>query len=278
MHRLYVSRKTLSGAFIGQGRIMNLRGCFVSAFVLVFGFTTVPLGSAEIRHVSEYDISLGILPIAKASFASEFNSSDYKITGTFKSAGIVNIISRISAETSVSGRMQADKLQADRYNLVYSAGKRTRIYDVEYRNGNVTETTVKPEPTRNPETWIPVTDKDLRAVLDPLSGLIFPGDAKVCPSRLPIYDGESRMDLVLTPKGTRPFSTDGFKGEAIVCSIRYLPRSGFRRGRSDIEYLRKTPIEIWFAKAQSVNVYAPVYAVIPTRMGQVYVTAVKYGG
>ncbi|CAN7510297.1 DUF3108 domain-containing protein [Neorhizobium sp. LjRoot104] len=257
---------------------MNLRGSFVSAFVLVFGFTTVPLGSAEIRHVSEYDISLGILPIAKASFASEFNSSDYKITGTFKSAGIVNIISRISAETSVSGRMQADKLQADRYNLVYSAGRRTRVYDVEYRNGNVTETTVKPEPTRNPETWIPVTDKDLRAVLDPLSGLLFPGDAKVCPSRLPIYDGESRMDLVLTPKGTRPFSTDGFKGEAIVCSIRYLPRSGFRRGRSDIEYLRKTPMEIWFAKAQSVNVYAPVYAVIPTRMGQVYVTAVKYGG
>ncbi len=227
MHRLYVLRKTLSGVLIGQGRIMNLRGCFVSAFVLIFGFTTVPLGSAEIRHVSEYDISLGILPIAKASFASEFTSSDYKITGTFKSAGIVNIISRISAETSVSGRMQADKLQADRYNLVYSAGKRTRVYDVEYRNGNVTETTVKPEPTRNPETWIPVTDKDLRAVLDPLSGLIFPGDAKVCPSQLPIYDGESRMDLVLTPKGTKPFSTDGFKGEAIVCSIRYLPRSGF---------------------------------------------------
>lgn len=257
---------------------MNLRGSFLGAFVLVFGFTAVPLGSAEIRHVSEYDISLGILPIAKASFASEFNSGGYRITGTFKSAGIVNIISRISAETSVSGRMQADKLQADRYNLVYSAGRRTRVYDVEYRNGNVTETTVKPEPSRNPETWIPVTDKDLRAVLDPLSGLIFPGDAKVCPSRLPIYDGESRMDLVLTPKGTRPFSTEGFKGEAIVCSIRYLPRSGFRRGRSDIEYLRKTPMEIWFAKAQSVNVYAPVYAVIPTRMGQVYVTAVKYGG
>ncbi len=278
MHRLYVCGKTLFGVLIGQGKIMNLRGSFVSAFVLVFGFTANPLGSAEIRHVSEYNISLGILPIAKASFASEFNSSDYKITGTFRSAGIVNIISRISAETSVSGRMQADKLQADRYNLVYSAGKRTRIYDVEYRNGNVTGTTVKPEPTRNPETWIPVTEKDLRAVLDPLSGLIFPGDAKVCPSRLPIYDGESRMDLVLTPKGTRPFSTDGFKGEAIVCSISYLPRSGFKRGRSDIEYLRKTPMEIWFAKAQSVNVYAPVYAVIPTRMGQVYVTAVKYGG
>jgi hypothetical protein len=174
--------------------------------------------------------------------------------------------------------MLDDKLQADRYNLVYSAGKRTRVYDVEYRNGDVTETTVKPEPKRNPKNWIPVTDNDLRSVLDPLSGLIFPASAKVCPSRLPIYDGESRMDLVLTPKGTKPFSTKGFDGEAIVCSIRYVPKSGFRRGRSDIEYLKKTPMEIWFAKAQSANVYAPVYARIPTRMGQVYVTAVKYGG
>ncbi|MFB9952745.1 DUF3108 domain-containing protein [Rhizobium puerariae] len=257
---------------------MILRGRFVSAFTLIFGLMAVPLGSAEIRHVSEYDISLGILPIAKASFSSEFDERAYRITGTFRSAGIVNIISRISAETNVVGRMQADKLQADRYNLVYRTGKRTRIYDVEYRNGDVTETTVKPEPKRNPETWIPVTEKDLHAVLDPLSGLIFPADARICPSRLPIYDGESRMDLVLTPKGSRPFSTDGFKGEAIVCTIRYEPKSGFRRGRSDIEYLKKTPMEIWFAKAQSVNVYAPVYARIPTRMGEVYVTAVKYGG
>jgi hypothetical protein len=218
------------------------------------------------------------LRIAKASFSSEFNERVYKINGTFKSAGIANIISKVSAETSVSGRMQEDKLQADQYNLVYSSGRRTRVYNVQYRNGDVTETTIKPEPTRNLKNWVPVTEKDLRAVLDPLSGLVFPANAKVCPSRLPIYDGESRMDLVLTPKGAKEFSTAGFKGEAIVCSIRYEPKSGYRRGRSDIEYLRKTPMEIWFAKAQSANVYAPVYAVIPTRMGQVYVTAVKYGG
>lgn len=266
------------GVVIVQGGNMIPCGRFVSAFMLVFGLTAAPLGSAEIKHVSEYDISLGILPIATASFSSEFNSKDYKITGIFKSAGIVNIIRRISAETNVSGRMESDKLQADRYNLVYTADKRTRVYDVEYRNGNVTETTIEPEPRRNPKNWIPVTDEDLHSVLDPLSGLIFPADAKVCPSRLPIYDGESRMDLVLAREGTKPFSTDGFKGEAIVCTIRYVPKSGFRRGRSDIEYLRKTPMEIWFAKAQSVNVYAPVYARIPTRMGNVYVKAVKYGG
>ena len=85
------------------------------------------------------------------------------------------------------------------------------------------------------------------------------------------------MDLVLSPMGTKPFAAEGFKGEAIVCSIRYTPKSGFRRGRTDIEYLRKTPMEIWFAKADGANVYAPVYVRIPTEYGMVTITAVKYG-
>jgi hypothetical protein len=271
-----IDRRIFRLQLCGQAMIFDIRSMI--ALALTLGFSAGSVGSAGVRHVSEYDISLGILPIATASFSSEFDDGDYKITGTFKSAGIADIISRVSAQTNVSGRVLDDRLQADRYNLVYNMGKRTRVYDVEYKNGDVTETTIKPEPRRNPETWVPITEKDLHSVLDPLSGLIFPASSKICPSRLPIYDGESRMDLVLTPVGTKPFSTDGFKGDAIVCSIRYLPKAGFRRGRSDIEYLKKTPMEIWFAKAQSANVYAPVYARIPTRMGQLYVTAVKYGG
>jgi hypothetical protein len=247
-------------------------------FALSLSLLAGPAGTAGLRHVSEYNISLGVLPIAKASFASEFGSSDYRIRGTFRSWGIAEIITKISAETSVSGSKRGDKLQADRYNLVYKTGKRTRVYDVTYRNGNVTSTTMRPEPKARPESWVPVTEGDLRSVLDPLSGLVFDGDAQVCPRKVPIYDGESRLDLVLTPKGTESFSTEGFDGEAIVCEIRYVPKSGFRRGRSDIEYLKKAPMEVWFAKAQSVNVYAPVYARIPTKMGQVYVKAARYGG
>lgn len=257
---------------------MIVRARSILAVAAALALMPVSAGTAEIRHLSEYSISLGLLPIATASFASEFGDRDYRISGTFRSSAIVDIITKITAETNVTGRLQDDKFQASRYNLVYSNGKRTRVYDVQYRNGNVTETTITPAPKRNPKTWVPVGDRDLRSVLDPLSGMIFPDGAKICPSRLPIYDGESRMDLVLTPKGTKPFSTKGFKGEAIVCDIRYVPKSGYRRGRTDIEYLKKTPMEIWFAKAQSANVYAPVYARIPTKMGQVYVTAVKYGG
>jgi hypothetical protein len=234
--------------------------------------------AAEVRHVTRYNVSLGILPVASADFSSAFNGDQYSITGTIRSSGVAQLLSPITAKTSVTGRVEQDRLQADTYNLVYTSGKRTRVYDVTYRNGNVTDTTITPPPRRNRNNWVPVTPKDLRSVLDPLSGLIFPEGAKLCQGRVPVYDGESRMDLVLKQQGTKPFETEGFKGDVIVCSVRYMPRSGFRRGRSDIEYLKKTPMEVWFAKAEAANVYAPIYARIPTRMGQLHVTAARYGG
>jgi hypothetical protein len=249
----------------------------LTQLALLYAASAVSVASAETKHVTEYDVKLGILPIATANFASEFNGRDYKITGSIRSAGIANIMKRVSAETSVAGRIQGDRLQSERYNLVYKLGKRTRVYDVVYRNGNVTDTTITPPPRRNQENWVPVTPGDLRSVLDPLSGLIFPAGAKVCAGRVAVYDGESRMDLMLKEEGTRSFETRGFKGDVIVCTVRYVPKSGFRRGRSDIEYLKKTPMEVWFAKAEATNVYAPIYASIPTRMGQVHVTAVRYG-
>jgi hypothetical protein len=246
--------------------------------VLLYAASVAPALSEEVKHVTQYDISLGILPIGSATFSSEFDGNGYKINGIFKSGGIVNVIKRVSAETNVAGRIDGDRLQADRYNLVYKLGDRTRIYDVIYRNGNVTDTTIKPPPRRSKENWVPVSPQDLRSVLDPLSGLIFPDGAKVCPARVPVYDGESRMDLLLKNEGTKPFETEGFKGDVIVCTVRYVPKSGFRRGRSDIEYLKKTPMEVWFAKAEATNVYAPVYARIPTRMGPLHITAARFGG
>jgi hypothetical protein len=206
------------------------------------------------------------------------NGPNYSISGSFSSAGLASILADISGKTTISGAKRGHRLQANTYSLVYKDGKRVRTYDVVYRNGNVTSTTVKPEPKARPDNWVNVKDGDLRSVLDPISGLIIPAGGRICPSRLPIYDGESRLDLVLSPSGTKPFKTNGFSGDAVVCKARYVPKSGYRQGRKDIEYLKSISMEIWFAKSDNMDVYAPVYAIIPTRVGQVYITATKYGG
>ena len=234
--------------------------------------------AAEVRHTTDYSISLGVLPIAKASFTTRMNDNRYTINGTFSAAGLASVLKDISGKTTISGSKTPTRLQANQFSLVYRDGKRARTYDVRFRGGNVTSSTISPPSKARPNDWVPVKDRDLRAVLDPISGLIFPENAKVCPSRLPVYDGESRMDLILTSAGTKPFKAKGFEGEAVVCKIKYSPRSGYRHGRKDIEYLKSISMEVWFAKSSEVKVYAPVYARIPTRIGQVHITATRYGG
>ncbi|MDO9417460.1 MAG: DUF3108 domain-containing protein [Pararhizobium sp.] len=238
----------------------------------------VPASAADITHRTDYSIALGILPVATASFVTEVAKKAYTISGSLSSAGLVDVFSRTKGQTLIAGQIEAGKFQASTYSVSYTSGKKGRQIDVQLRNGNVTSATIKPERTL-PQNWVPVSKADLRAVLDPISGLIIPAGSKVCPKMLPIFDGESRMDIRLTAKGTKPFKTKGFEGEAIVCGIRFTPKSGYRKGRSDVEYLRKLQtMEIWFAKAEAMNVYAPVYARIPTKLGPVIVSATRFGG
>ncbi|MDW5314935.1 DUF3108 domain-containing protein [Rhizobium sp. PL01] len=257
---------------------MNLR-IGVSA-VLAFATATFSTGTAyavDVTHNTDYSISLAGLPIAKASFHTALNDKRYTISGTMNSAGLVDIFAQTSGETSVSGVIGRDKLSASEYQVRYQTGKKRRAIDVQFRDGDVVSASMQP-PRKIPKNWVPVTQADMRNVVDPLSGLIFPGDTRVCPKSVPVFDGESRMDLKLSAKGTRPFKTEGFQGDVIVCGIKFVPKSGYRKGRDDVDYLRKLEtMEIWFAKADAVNVYAPVYVRIPTSYGPVTIWATRFG-
>lgn len=249
---------------------------------LVIGLVLSSLGSAdaaEVRYNTEYSVSLGILPIARLSFETEVDGGRYTIGGHFRSSGLVDIVKEISAKSSVSGQVDGQRFQPDRYQLEYKDGRKTSTYDVKYRAGSVVETVVEPKPKPRPDTWVPIADGDLKAVLDPIGAFLIPGDADVCSQTLAVYDGESRMDLVLSPKRTEGYSAGKLKGEAVVCGVKYVPKSGYRKGRKDIEYLRSVEgMEIWFAKTATLKLYAPVYARVPTRYGTIYVSAQKFDG
>ena len=235
-------------------------------------------GAEDYRYDTSYSVALGILPIARMTFQTEVVSDRYTISGQFHSSGLVDIVREVAAKSTVSGTLAGGRMLPRRYALDYKSGKRTSTYEVEFSGGNVVETRVRPERPK-PGSWVPVKASDLKAVLDPIGALLIPGDSDVCGQTLQVYDGESRMDLVLSPNRSSRFTAGNARGEAIVCSVRYVPKSGYRKGRKDIEYLKSvTGMEIWFAKTATLKLYAPVYAKIPTRYGTVHVTAEKFDG
>ncbi|MDK1375154.1 MULTISPECIES: DUF3108 domain-containing protein [unclassified Sinorhizobium] len=253
-------------------------GFRATALLAAMTFSTACL-AADIEHQTDYSIALAGLPLARATFHTELVKNRYTISGTLNSAGLIDIISRTSGQTRVSGVIANDHLRASQYSMSYRSGRKSRAISVTFRNGNVVRASMTPKRTPLPKNWVPVTSRDMRNVLDPLSGLIIPGKSRVCPNTLPIFDGESRLDIRLSPKGTRSFKTRGFNGEVIVCGVRFVPKAGYRKGREDVEYLRRLEtMEIWFARAEAVDVYAPVYVRIPTKLGPVTVSATRFGG
>lgn len=228
---------------------------------------------------TDYSVSLVGFPVAYANFITHVDGDSYKISGDVKTSTFTDIVSKVRGNASVSGTLAADRLLAKTFLVSYSSGKDTHRIEIQFSNGNVRSATNTPKTKETAEDWVPLSAEDMRAVLDPLSGLVFPAGSKVCPRSLPIFDGQSRVTLHLSPIGVRPYSTKGFKGDAVVCSIRFEPKAGYRKGSSGIKYLRELKnMEIWFAKHEGAGFYAPVYAKVPTKVGQVIVAATRFGG
>ena len=258
----------------------------LSIFLLAMTALNLPIGyqtsarAEPVKIYTDYSVRLIGLPVAYASFVSEVEGDSYKITGTLQTSALSDIVSKARGNASVSGKMTRDKLLASNFLVTYKSGKDAQKIEIEFREGNVKSAVNTPKSKKVAAAdWVPLLAEDMRAVLDPLSGLVFPAGSKVCPRSLPIFDGQTRVTLHLKPKGVRPYRTKGFAGDAIVCSVRFDPKSGYRKSSSAVQYLKKlTTMEVWFAKSELGGLYAPVYAKVPTSIGQVIIAATRFGG
>lgn len=255
-------------------------GLFRELIAMALTLAVAPLAWAEpVKIHSDYAVTLIGFPVAYMSFVTEIDEADYTISADLRSSALSDIVSRTRGKASVTGKLSKDRFVASRFSAAYSSGKEAQRTEIVFRNGSVKSATNTPSRKRKAADWVPLSAKDLRAVVDPLSSLVFPLRSRVCPRKLPIFDGQSRVTLYLSYKGTRPFRSKGFEGDAIVCAVRFEPNSGYRKGSSGVRYLQKLKtMEIWFGKNEEGGFFAPVYAKIPTSVGQVAVSATRFGG
>ena len=254
---------------------------FIS-LLAVFGLLAPLQGRAEpLRHRADFDIQLAGLPFARASFNSFRDDNLYEIEVNFKSAGVGQVVNDMTAELVSTGIIAESGLQSQRYYLQYRKGDRHRRYEAEFKDGDVIATRIDPPRDRSKQrNWIPVTEDDLKSVTDPLAGLIQPvsvGDP--CKPLIPVYDGETRLNINLERKREENYKTEGFDGTVVVCAMRYTPLSGYRKGSREAEFLKRLKrMEIWFAKSHRMNVYAPVFFSVPTKFGTLTMKATRFDG
>jgi hypothetical protein len=269
------------GKYLCAYGVIKMRVRFISLFA-AFGLLAPVPGEAEpLRHRADFDIQLAGLPFARASFKSFRDDNLYEIEVNFKAAGVGQVVNDMQAELVSTGVIAESGLQSQRYYLQYRKGDRHRRFEADFKDGDVVATRIEPPRDRSKQrNWIPVSEDDLKSVTDPLAGLIQPVSAgDPCRPLIPVYDGESRLDINLKHMGEENFKTEGFDGKVVVCRMRYTPLSGYRKGSRDSEFLKRLKrMEIWFAKSERMNVYAPVFFSVPTKFGTLTMKATRFDG
>ncbi|ATU90582.1 DUF3108 domain-containing protein [Phyllobacterium zundukense] len=248
----------------------------LAAIVLM---AAAPARAAQ-SYQTDYRVSLFGLSIAKANFSTVVSDGGaYKVTGKLSSSGLASLFDDTNGELDVTGQLAKNGPVPNSYVVKYRHGKRDKSTSIAFTNGNVTNTTNVP-PINKKKNWVELSPADLQSVADPISGVMVSASSldKVCKQTLHLYDGQTRVDLKLSPSGgAKPFATQGFKGDAITCTAKFVPIAGYQSGRKAIEYLKNSSrISLTFASFGKSAIYSPVQAKIGTQIGTVAVYATRF--
>ena len=249
----------------------------LAAFAIA-AMCTAPASAATFE--SRFDISIAGYKIGQSSVRAEVTDTAYSLSGEGKASGLSRIITDARGTARASGRMAGDRAVPASYGYRWQEGDDDERLAMTLRGNAVSGLTVEPEPPKkDPEPdRVVLTEAHKRGIIDPVSALIWqvkaPANSSACSRTVPIFDGEQRYDVKLSPK--RRDRYDGgdkaYQGPVIVCRIDYTPVAGHREGKREIRELREnTGMEVWLAPLPEPGTdtvfLVPVRIKIPTRFG-----------
>ncbi|MGI9402238.1 MAG: DUF3108 domain-containing protein [Rhizobiaceae bacterium] len=262
-------------------RVSLTKAGFGTLITLVFG--SAEFAQAEpARHKTKWDVRFGIIPVGKATFDIEFDSESYSLGASGKTVGVADMIAPGKGSAKSQGLISGDRIVAIEHEAVFIEKKKKKdkksILEMEFEDGAVKKVSVEPKKRdwKKSKKWVRILEEQLVAVIDPASSIIVPvapekarNPRAVCNRNLNIYDGDTRFDIKLKYKYTKPITTDGYKGDAYVCQLRYVPVSGHKKNQRNIEYMSENKgMEIWLAPMERSNVFSPIRIEVPTWIGR----------
>ena len=207
----------------------------------------------------------------------------YNLNLTAKLTGLASIVSGAKGAASATGTIPDNHLRPATYATTSANSDITRTTRMTMSNGNVAEAEVVPPWGPFPDR-VPITEADQKNIVDPMSALVMtvPGTGDVigpaaCNRTLPIFDGATRFDVVMSFVGTRAVKVKGYEGPVAVCAVRYKPIAGHRANRAGTKFMADNKeIEAWLAPVGHSRIVAPFRISLMTMIGTVVVEATAF--
>lgn len=235
--------------------------------------------AAEMLSAS-YGIYLAGLPIGRANIGANIAGERYKVDVSARMTGFVGAVTKGSGQATATGSVGQRAPASAGYALSAMGGDGPRTIRLALAGGAVRAAEMNPPLDDRPDR-VPVTEAHKRGVMDPVSALIMPApqgaggalDPAGCNRTLPIFDGATRFDIVLSYKTVREVKSKTYSGPVLVCAARYVPQAGHRPSRPSVKYMMDNhDMETWLAPV-GPRVLIPYRIQVATMIGQALIEA-----
>ena len=243
------------------------------------------LGAAN-RILAVYRVDLAGFNLGDFRLTTVFSGDGYEMRGEGRFSILEGLLYDWRGTTASKGKVIGARPEPAMYALNYQGGNKSGQLRISFESGDVTGVQQVPRKRPNPHV-IPITKEQLEGVFDPMTAAFLyvrsdnpNGDPKVCDQTIPVFDGEARFDIVLTPKRTVKLQKDastGYSGFAAVCRVKFIPISGYRPDNPGIKLMSQTnEIEVWLVSLPGTGMYVPYRIVLPTMVGYGSATSTSF--
>ncbi len=244
--------------------------------ISIAGISSPAYSAPKIVHTTKFNVSFTGIRIGKVTFTIEIDGDDYLLKANGKTDGVARLFSKGKGSFSSSGHFEGDKVISAAHEVQVTEKGKTAKLAMSFDDGDLKEVSANPKKRpRTGEGYIKIQESHLKAIIDPASSIVVPttenapSGRDVCGRTLNVYDGETRYDIVLKYKSTRPISAKGYKGLAYVCKFKYLPVAGHKEGHKSVELMRKNEkMEIWLAPIAGTSIYTPIKIDVGSPIGR----------
>ncbi len=253
---------------------MSLRAFLAVAAAAVAFTTSASAQQLPARVHAEYEITFNGLKVGGFEFTGENTAQSYKMSGSGKVSVLFGAFKWNGASSS-SGAVASNGVVPSDYKFDLKGTTKGGSTHMTFADGAMAKVEMTPPPKVKAD-MIPVQPQHLKGVFDPMSAVMMMtrGGADPCNRVVPVFEGQRRLEILLSAQGTKPIETaEGGKATAtgIVCKINYKLVSGHRPG-DETAYMHKNQhIEMVLRPVPSANIYVPYEISASTLLGTIRV-------
>ncbi|MDB5392651.1 MAG: hypothetical protein JWM91_157 [Rhodospirillales bacterium] len=246
----------------------------VTTFLVVTAFATSAFAEELVVKPTvalDYRIYIGGLEALSATVTIGSDAQHYDIEIKAVTAGAIGKVMPWLVHIASKGNVAGDRLQPVEHAQTNNFQGKERSVILSYDgHGGFINRRVMPDAQEDQRDEIPpdMTRDTLDIVSGVLAGLRTVDRTGSCTSRVPVFDGRRRFDLVYNDDGHETLDASGvamFSGDALKCVVKVEPVAGFWRKNQKKFFSRKVngedqvvPIEVFIARVGAAKVEAPV--------------------